>query len=158
MVFHWSLSDGKSCQLSRTYLSIIADLSSALVKIVLIFPLISLSFNLLPKPLWIIPSAPTTIGITIIFMFLRFFFIHIQIFINAFPLFYFLSVICSYGKIHLMTNPFLLLIRIIKIKCLKICRSYFLGQFLVCVHTILSKITIKCYFNQGDIYKLVLEK
>ena len=36
-------------------------------------PLISISFNPFTKPLWIIPSTPITIGITIIFRFHSFF-------------------------------------------------------------------------------------
>ena len=51
MVFHWSLSDGKFPKASRTFLSILADLSSAVVWIVSAPPPISNSSNLITKPL-----------------------------------------------------------------------------------------------------------
>ena len=50
MVFHWSLSDSKSPQVSRTLISILADFNNSVV-----------------------PRAPITIGITITFMFHSFF-------------------------------------------------------------------------------------
>ena len=69
MVFHWSLSDSKSPQVSRTLLSILTDFSNVFVSIVSICPLISKSSSSCTKPLVTIPSVPITIGITIIFMF-----------------------------------------------------------------------------------------
>ena len=53
MVFHWSLSDCKSPQVSRTFLGILADFSSAVVWMVSIRSLISTSFCLISKPLGI---------------------------------------------------------------------------------------------------------
>ena len=41
MVFHWSLSDSKSPQVSRTFLSILAILSNAVVSMVTTRPAIS---------------------------------------------------------------------------------------------------------------------
>ena len=38
MVFYWSLSDSKSPQVSRTFLSILAVLNNAVVRIVTIRP------------------------------------------------------------------------------------------------------------------------
>ena len=46
VVFFWSLSDSKSHQVSRTLLSILADLSNAVVWVVYICPLISKSSSL----------------------------------------------------------------------------------------------------------------
>ena len=43
MVFHWRLSDSKSSQVSRTLLSILADLNNIVVMIVSTRPLISKS-------------------------------------------------------------------------------------------------------------------
>ena len=53
-------------------MSILANLSNAVVWIVLILLLISIYSNLLSKSLEIVPSAPTTIGITITLMFYNF--------------------------------------------------------------------------------------
>ena len=69
MVFHWSLSDSKSPQVSRTLLSTLADLNIAVVLKVLACPLISMSSCPCTKPLMTIPSAPITIGITVTLMF-----------------------------------------------------------------------------------------
>ena len=68
MVFHWHLSDSKSLQISRTLLSILADLNNAVVWMVLICPPIT---NFLSKLSGRIPSMLITIGITIIFIFHR---------------------------------------------------------------------------------------
>ena len=68
MVSHRSLSDSNSPQVSRTRLSILADLNNAVVWILSTCPLISKSSNPFTNFLWFVPSAPTTIGITITFM------------------------------------------------------------------------------------------
>ena len=65
MVFHWSLSDSKFSQVSRTLLSILADFSQAVVWMVSICPPIYISSNSLSKPLF--PSAPITFGVTYYF-------------------------------------------------------------------------------------------
>ena len=92
MIFHWSLSNSKSPQVSRTLLSILADLSNAIVWMVL-RPLLSIQFKLcnavvwmvsicplIPKssipftnPLGIVPCPPTTIDIAVTFLFHSFF-------------------------------------------------------------------------------------
>ena len=59
----------KSPHVSRTLLSILADLSNAVVWIVSILPLISKFSSLSTSPLVTVPRAPTTIGITVTFMF-----------------------------------------------------------------------------------------
>ena len=69
MVFHWSLSDRKSPQVSRTLFSILADLNNAAVWMVSTRPLISKSSSPCINPLVTLPSAPITIGITVTFTF-----------------------------------------------------------------------------------------
>ena len=58
MVFHWSLSDSKSPQVSWTRLSILAVLSSAVVWIVSTHPPTSKSSRPFNNPLVIVPNAP----------------------------------------------------------------------------------------------------
>ena len=73
VVFHWSLSDSKSPQVSRTRLSIRAVLSNAVVWIVPTRPPTSKSSRPFNNPLVIVPSAPITIGTIVTFMFHSFF-------------------------------------------------------------------------------------
>ena len=68
-VFYWSLSGSKSAQISRTLLSILTDLNNAIFCMVSIHPPIFNSFSPFYNPLGTVPSAPTRIGITIIFTF-----------------------------------------------------------------------------------------
>ena len=67
-IFHWSLSDNKSPQISRTLLCILIDLINAVVWMVSAYPPISNSSSPLTKPLETVLSAPLIIGITITFM------------------------------------------------------------------------------------------
>ena len=69
MVFHWILSDSKRPQVSRTLLSILADLNNAVVWTVSIRPLIFKFSSLCTNPLMTVPSTPITIGITVTFIF-----------------------------------------------------------------------------------------
>ena len=69
MVFHWSLSDSKSPQISTTLLCILVDHSNAAVWMVLVCPLISNSSRPLTKLLGAVKSALITIVITVPFMF-----------------------------------------------------------------------------------------
>ena len=73
MVLHWSLSDSKSPQVSRTRLSILAVLSNAVVWIVSTRPPISKSSRPFNNPLVIVPNAPITIGTIVTFIFYSFF-------------------------------------------------------------------------------------
>ena len=66
MVFRWSLSDKKSPEVSRTLLSILANLNIILIWIVSIRPQ---NFNLFFKPLGAVPSAPIIIGIITVLLF-----------------------------------------------------------------------------------------
>ena len=74
MVSHWSLIDSKSPQISRTLLSILADLNNAVVRIVSVCPLISKSCSPSKNPSVTVPRVLITIGITTTFMFHSFFF------------------------------------------------------------------------------------
>ena len=73
VVFHCSLSDSKSLQVSRTLLSILADLNNVMVWMVPFLLMISNSSIFFSKPLGTIPSASTTNGITSIVMLYGFF-------------------------------------------------------------------------------------
>ena len=73
MVFHWSLSDSKSPQVSRTRLSILAVLSNSVVWIVSTRPPTSKSSMPFNNPLAIVPNAPITIGTIVTFIFHSFF-------------------------------------------------------------------------------------
>ena len=73
MVFHWSLSDSKSPQVSRTRVRILAVFSNAVVWIVTTRPSTSKSSRPFNNPLVIVPKAPITIGTIVIFMFHSFF-------------------------------------------------------------------------------------
>ena len=73
MVFHWSLSDSKSPQVSRTLLSILAFLNNVVVWMVSTRPPTSKSSSPFNNPLVTVPKAPITIGIIVTFMFHIFF-------------------------------------------------------------------------------------
>ena len=65
MVFHWSLSDNKSPQVSRTLLSILVDLSNAVVWTVFTRPVIFYSSSPCTNPLVTVPTASIIIGIIV---------------------------------------------------------------------------------------------
>ena len=72
MVFLWSWSDGKSLQVSRTRLRILAVLSIALIWIVSTRTPTSKSPRPFNNPLVIVPKAPITISTIVTFMFYSF--------------------------------------------------------------------------------------
>ena len=72
MFFHWSLSDSKSPQVSRTLLSILAVLNNAVVWMVSTRPPTSKSSGPFSNPLVTVPNAPVTIGIIVTSMLHRF--------------------------------------------------------------------------------------
>ena len=74
MVFPRSISDSKSLQDSGTLLSILADLTDAVVLLVFTCSFISGSSSHFTNPFGIVPSAPFAIGITVTLMFHSFFF------------------------------------------------------------------------------------
>ena len=63
MVFHWSLNESKSPQVSRTLLCILAVLNNVVVWMVSTRPPNSKSSSLFSNPLVTVPNAPITIGI-----------------------------------------------------------------------------------------------
>ena len=73
MASHWSLSDSKSTQISRTLLSILTNLNNDVVWTVSTHPVIFKSAYPCTNPLMTVPRAPITIGITVNFMFHSFF-------------------------------------------------------------------------------------
>ena len=73
MVFHWSLSDSKFPQVSRTRLSILAVPSNGVVWIVSTRPPTFKSSRPFNNPLVTVPNAPITIGTIVTFMFHSFF-------------------------------------------------------------------------------------
>ena len=73
MVFHWSLSDSMSPQISRTLLSILVFLNNAVLWIVSTRPPTSKSSSSFDNPFVTVPKAPITIGIIVTFMFYSFF-------------------------------------------------------------------------------------
>ena len=73
MVFHWSLSDSKSPQVSRTLLSILAVFNNAVVWMVSSRPPTSKSSSPFSNPLVTVPNEPITIGIIVTSMFHSFF-------------------------------------------------------------------------------------
>ena len=73
MVFHWSLSDSKSLQDSKTLLRILAVFNNAVIWMVSTRPPTSKSSSPYNNPLVTITKAPITIGTTVTFMFHRLF-------------------------------------------------------------------------------------
>ena len=86
--FYWSLSDSDFLQVTRTLLSILADLNNAVVWMVSTCLLISKSSSPFTNPLGIVPSASITILTTVGFMFHIFLFsCKVKIFISLFTFF-----------------------------------------------------------------------
>ena len=73
MVSHWNLYNSKSHQVSRTLLSILADLNNAVVWMVSTRPLISKSSSSCTIPLVTVPKAQITTGISVTFIVHMFF-------------------------------------------------------------------------------------
>ena len=69
MVFHWSLCDSKSPQVSRTLLSILAVLDNVVVWMVSTRPPTSKFSSTLNNPLFTVPNAPITIDMIVTCMF-----------------------------------------------------------------------------------------
>ena len=73
MVFHWSLSDDKSPQISKTLLSILAVLNNVVVWMISTRPPTSKSSSPFNNPSVTVPKAPIIIGIIVTCMFHSFF-------------------------------------------------------------------------------------
>ena len=110
MVFHWSLSDTKSSQVSRTLLSILADLY-AVAWMASACPLIANSSSPFTSRLGMVPSAPITIGMTVNFMFHCFFLVLQQCLTIYlfFAFFWFYSEVFRNGEVHYSADYFFLL-------------------------------------------------
>ena len=101
-VSHWSLRDRKSPQVSRTLLSIKANLNKAVVWMVFTRPLFSKSCSPNTNHLVTVPSASITIGITVTFMFHCYFQFSrkVQVLISLFTFFQFHPVVSRNVKVH----------------------------------------------------------
>ena len=107
MVFHWSLSDSKSPQVSRTLLSILAVFNNAVVWMVSTHPPTSKSSRPFNYPLVTVPKAPITIGTIVTFMFHIFFnSLARSRYLSFFSHFSVYSVICQDGKVDNFANSF----------------------------------------------------
>ena len=95
MVFHWSLSDSKSPQVSKTLLSILSVLNNAVVWMVSTRPPTSKSPSPFNNPSVTVPKAPITISIIVTFMFHSFlqFPRKVEVLILLFTFFQFYSVV-----------------------------------------------------------------
>ena len=69
MIFHRSLTESKSLQVSRTFLSTLAYVNNMVIWMVSIFLLISNPPNPSSRPLGTVQSTPTTNGITMFYNF-----------------------------------------------------------------------------------------
>ena len=101
IVFHWSLSDSKSPQVSRTLLSILANLRNAVVWMVFTRLLIFKSSCPFNNTLVTVPKELITIAIIITFMFHSFFNSLTRFwYLSFFFFFYFLSILfcCQPGQ------------------------------------------------------------
>ena len=109
MVFHWSLSDSKSPQVSRTLLSILAVLNNAVVWMVSTRPPTSKSSSPFNNPLVTEQKAPIIIGIIVTFMFHSFFQLSckIEVLILLFTFLQFYSVVSRDSKVDNFANSLL---------------------------------------------------
>ena len=112
MVFHWSLSDSKSPQISRTLLSILAFLNNAVVWMVSTRPPTSKSSRPFNNPLVTVPNTPITIGIIVTCMFHSFFnslarLKYLSFFSHSFS---FISVVSRDSKVDYFASSLFLLI------------------------------------------------
>ena len=109
MGFHLGLSDRKSPQVSRTLLSILANLNNAVVLVVSTSLLVSKTSRFLflfTNPLGIAPSAPITISITVTYKFQFFFsFLGRYWLLSSFSIsFNFFSIVCRADKVHYLAG------------------------------------------------------
>ena len=104
-VFLWSLRDSKFPQVSKTLLSILANLNNSVVWMVSIHTPISNSYNPLSKLLGTVPSAPITIGITITIMSHSFFrFLAMSKYLSMFSFSFIFTLIQHDDEVHYMTS------------------------------------------------------
>ena len=113
MVFHWSLNDSKSPQVSRTLLSILTVLNNALAWMVCTRLPTSNSSSPFNNPLVTVRKVPITIGIIATFMFNRFFQFHskVEVIILLFTFFQFYSVVSQKSKVDKFASFLFLLLQ-----------------------------------------------
>ena len=101
MVFHWSLNDSKSPQVSRTLLSILFVLNNAVVWMVSTHPPTSNSSRPFNNLLVTVTKAPITIGVIVTCMFHSFFnsLAKVEELILLFLFFQFYSVVSQDSKV-----------------------------------------------------------
>ena len=78
MVFHWSLSDSKSPQVSNTFISILGVLKNAVVLMVSVRLPIYNSSSPLTKPFGFVLCVPITVSTTINLIFHSFFLVSVK--------------------------------------------------------------------------------
>ena len=154
MVFHWSLSDSKSPQVSRTLLSILAVFNNAVVWIVSTRPPASKSCRPFNNPSVTVLKAPITIGTIDTFMFHSFFFSILLQGRGTYPSFHILSVLicgqpghqsrqfCKFSFFMLIIIRSGLLAEMrwssVRQSPIGVYVCHFLGQALGCAYTICS--------------------
>ena len=115
MLFHWSLSDSKSPQVSCTLLSFLNVLNNAVVLMVSTRPTTSKSSSPFSNPLTTVRNAPMTIGIIVICMFHSFFQFpcKVDLLILLFSFFQFYSVVCRDRKVDYFASSLLYLFNLL---------------------------------------------
>ena len=116
MFFHWSLSDSKSPQVSRTLFSFLSVLNNDVIWMVSTRPPTSKSSNPFSNPLVTVPNAPITIGIIVTCMFHSFFQFpsKVVVLILLFTFFQFHSVVSRESQVEYFANSLFCLLIIIK--------------------------------------------
>ena len=162
MIFHRSLSDSKSPQVSRTLLSILAVLNNVVVWMVSTRPLTSSPFN---NPLVTVPNASITIGIIVTFLYHSFFQFpsKVEVLILLFTFFQSYSVVRQDSKVDNFASSLFFLLIIIKTGLLaeirwSVCMSHrslcvsHSRQVLGCAYTIClyGQISFSCTFHSGS--------
>ena len=164
MVFPRSLNKRKSSPLSRTLLSILADINNALVWMVSTRPLISPFSSPCTNLLVTVPSVPITIGITVTSMFHSFLFSspkrfwYLSLFSLSFSFTLWLAGTAKSSIRQALFFFFLLTIsksgRLAEISwsVWEFWASHFLGQILGCAYTIRSynQISVSCTILSGS--------
>ena len=115
MVFHWSLSNSKSPQVSRTLLRILAVPNNAVVWMVSTHPPTPKSFSLFNNPLFTVQKPPITFGIIVTCMFHSFFnSLARSRYLSFFSHFQFYSMVSRNSKVLNFANSLFLLLIILR--------------------------------------------
>ena len=150
MVSHWSLSDNKSPQVSRTPLSILNDLNNVVVWIVSTHPLISKFSSPFISPFVTVLRVPITIGITVTFIFHSFFNSLARFnYLSFLTIFQFYFVVCWDSKVHNFARSLFFLILLLGLVVwprlgdpficqnpIGVCASHSQGEILGCAYII----------------------